>query len=84
MGVAIACVMMAHMPKRNNATQDELLGLVSVILDIPTWQQFRTLARSEGDSASVRLRRYIARQVFVAQNDGRLEVPMLELEEDNE
>lgn len=77
MGVAVACVMMAHMPKRNNATQDETLGLVSVILDIPTWQQFRTLARDEGDSASKRLRRYIAGQVRRAQTDGRLDVQLL-------
>ena len=64
--------MMAHMPKRNNAMPGEELGLVSVVLDIPTWQAFRVLSSSENESASVRLRRYIAREVRRAERDGRL------------
>jgi hypothetical protein len=61
--------MIAHMAKRNNAAPGEELGLVSLTLDIPKWQAFRQLSFSEGESASVRVRRYIAREVRRAERN---------------
>jgi hypothetical protein len=55
---------MCAMAKRNPARPGEILKSVLVVLDEPVWDQFKVLTKDvHGDSASVRLRRYMEREV---------------------
>jgi hypothetical protein len=68
-GSRILYAMMCAMPKRNPARPGEKLKNVLVTLDEPTWQQYKTLMRSRGTSASARLRLIMRREVRRARGE---------------
>jgi hypothetical protein len=64
MGRAVPYAIITAMAKRNPARPGETLKDVLVTLDHPVWLEYKTLTKDvHGDSASVRLRRYMAAEV---------------------
>lgn len=51
--------MIGPMSKRNPAAPGETLGDATIVVDVPTYREWRRLVRLDGDSASVAVREFI-------------------------